>query len=130
MQRTWIGLGSLAGLGAVMMAAVAAHVVPESADPRAAEMLRSAIQMQGWHALALLACGLWADRGGRLAARLANWAGAAFAAGLVLFCGAVYALVLAGVHIAMLAPVGGTLLMLGWALLGVSALRARADRRG
>jgi uncharacterized membrane protein YgdD (TMEM256/DUF423 family) len=121
MRRTWIGLGSLAGLGAVMMAAVAAHLVPESADPRAGEMLRSAIQMHLWHALALLACGLWAERGGRLV----DWAGAAFAAGLVLFCGAIYALVLAGVHIAMLAPVGGTLLMLGWALLGISALRAR-----
>jgi uncharacterized membrane protein YgdD (TMEM256/DUF423 family) len=125
MQRLWIGLGSLAGLGAVMMAAVAAHVVPTSADPRAGEMLRSAIQMHGWHAMALLACGLWAQRGGRLV----DWAGAAFAAGLVLFCGAVYALALGGVHMAMLAPVGGTLLMLGWALLGISALRG-ADRRG
>ena len=50
MRRTWIGLGSLAGLGAVMMAAVAAHLVPEDANPHTAEILRSAIQMQGWHA--------------------------------------------------------------------------------
>jgi uncharacterized membrane protein YgdD (TMEM256/DUF423 family) len=121
MQRTWICLGALAGLGAVMMAAVAAHVVPESADPRAGAMLRSAIQMQGWHALALLACGLWVPRGGRLV----DWAGAAFTAGLVLFCGAVDTLVLAGVRLAMLAPVGGSLLMLGWALLAASAVRAR-----
>ncbi len=125
MRRTWIGLGSLAGLGAVMMAAVAAHLVAESAEPRAREMLRSAIQMQGWHALALLACGLWAERVARRAARLANWAGAAFTAGIVLFCGSIYAQVLAGLHVTMLAPVGGTLLMLGWALLGASALWAR-----
>jgi len=124
MRRTWIGLGSLAGLGAVMMAAVAAHLLSAGADPHAAEILRSAIQMQGWHALALLACGLWADRAGRRAARLVNCAGAAFTAGVLLFCGALYALVLAGVHIPMLAPVGGTLLMLGWALLGISALLA------
>ena len=125
MQRTWIGLGALAGLGAVMMAAVAAHLVPESVDPRAGAMLRSAIQMQGWHALALLACGLWAERGGRLAARLADCAGAAFTAGLLLFCGAIYALALAGVRLPMLAPIGGTLLMLGWALLAASALWPR-----
>ncbi len=140
MQRTWIGLGALAGLGAVMMAAVAAHLVPgqlapaqlasaqlapDSASPRAADMLRDAIQMQGWHALALLACGLWAGRGGRLAARLTDCAGAAFAAGLLLFCGAVYALVLAGTRLPMVAPIGGSLLMLGWALLAASALRAR-----
>ena len=125
MQRTWIGLGALAGLGAVVMAAVAAHLVPESADPRAGTMLRDAIQMQGWHALALLACGLWAGRGGRLAARLTDCAGAAFAAGLVLFCGAVYALALCGMRLPMVAPIGGSLLMLGWALLAGSALRAR-----
>ena len=121
MQRTWIGLGALAGLGAVMMAAVAAHVVPESGDPRAGAMLRSAIQMQGWHALALLACGLWAERGGRLA----DLAGAALTAGLLLFCGAVYALALAGMRLPMLAPIGGALLMLGWALLAAAAVRAR-----
>jgi uncharacterized membrane protein YgdD (TMEM256/DUF423 family) len=84
-------------------------------------MVRDAIQMQGWHALALLACGLWADRGGRLA----DWAGAAFAAGLVVFCGAVYALALGGMRLPMVAPIGGTLLMLGWALLAASALWAR-----
>jgi uncharacterized membrane protein YgdD (TMEM256/DUF423 family) len=125
MQRLWIGLGALAGLGAVAMAAVAAHVTPEHADPRANEMLRSAIQMQGWHALALLACGLWADRGRHHAARLTNWAGAAFAVGLLLFCGAVYPLALAGLRLPLLAPIGGSLLMLGWALLAASALWPR-----
>jgi len=125
MQRTWIGLGALAGLGAVAMAAVAAHALAASADPRTGTMLRDAIQMQGWHALALLTCGLWAERGGRLAARLTNCAGAAFAVGLVLFCGAVYALALGGMRLPMLAPIGGSLLMLGWALLAASALPAR-----
>jgi len=110
MQRTWIGLGALAGLGAVILAAVAAHAPPANPDPRAPDMLRSAVQMQGWHALALLACGLWAPRGGRLA----DAAGAAFTAGLILFCGAVDA-----------PPLGGALLMLGWLLLAISALRAR-----
>ena len=82
------------------------------------QMVRSAIEMQGWHALALLACGLWAPRGGRLA----DWAGAAFAAGIVLFCGAVYVLGLAGMHLGIIAPMGGTLLMVGWLLFGLSAL--------
>ena len=73
--------------------------------------------MQGWHALALLACGLWVPRGGRLA----DCAAAAFAAGIVLFCGGVYAVGLLGVRLPMMAPMGGTLLMVGWLLLGVSA---------
>jgi uncharacterized membrane protein YgdD (TMEM256/DUF423 family) len=121
MQRTWIGLGALAGLSAVIMAAIAAHALPANADPRTIETLRSAIQMHGWHALALLACGLWTDRGGRLV----NYAAAAFTAGLLLFCGALYAQALAAIHLPMVAPTGGTLLMLGWALLAASTLRPR-----
>jgi uncharacterized membrane protein YgdD (TMEM256/DUF423 family) len=118
MQRIWIGLGSLAGFGAVAMAAFAAHGI---GDPTAARIVGSGVQMQGWHALALLATGLWAPRGGWLA----HAAGLAFVVGLVLFCGAVYSVGLAGVSWGILAPTGGILLMIGWLLLGVSALRGR-----
>lgn len=120
MQRLWIGLGALAGLGAVAMSAVSAHALG-GLSPAAVAMVRSGIEMQGWHALALLGVGLWAPRGGRLA----DAAGAVFTVGMLLFCGAVYALGLGGIGLGSVAPVGGTLLMLGWALLGVSALRAR-----
>ena len=120
MQRVWIGLGAVAGLTAVAMAAFAAHGL-EWLEPARLQMVRNTLDMHGWHALALLACGLWAPRGGRLA----DLAGAAFAAGLLLFCGSVYALALAGVDSAMGAPVGGSLLMLGWVLLGVSVVRAK-----
>ena len=118
MERVWIGLGALSGLTGVAMAAATAHLL---AGP-AAEVAGRAVQMQGWHALALVATGIWAPRGG-VAAHLA---GAAFALGSLFFCGAVYALALGGMHLGPLAPTGGTLLMLGWALLGLSALRARA----
>lgn len=120
MQRIWIGLGSLAGLGAVAMAAVSAHGLGRL-DLAALRMVGSAVQMQGWHALALLAAALWVPRGGRLA----HAAAAAFAIGTVLFCGAVYAQGLTGTNLGLVAPVGGTLLMVGWLLLGASALRAR-----
>jgi uncharacterized membrane protein YgdD (TMEM256/DUF423 family) len=121
MQRLWIGFGALAGLAAVIMAAVSAHALPGRLDPAALAMAQSATQMLGWHALALLACGLWANRGGRLA----DAAGAAFAIGLVLFCGSVYALALADVRVGLVAPAGGFILMLGWLLLAASAVWGR-----
>ncbi len=120
MQRTWIALGAFAGLSAVAMAALAAHAL-DGLEPAALTTVRSGIQMQGWHALALLACGLWAPRGGNLV----DWAGAAFAAGIVLFCGAIYALGLGGLRLEMVAPMGGTLLMTGWLLLALSGVFAR-----
>lgn len=119
MTRLWIALGALAGLLAVAMAAVIAHALP---DPAARGVAASGVQMQGWHALALVGTGLWASRGGRLA----DLAGAAFTLGLLGFCGALYALAFRGLHAGMLAPTGGVLLMIGWALLGLSALRPRA----
>ena len=115
MDRVWIGLGALAGVSAVAMAAVAAHGL----DAQVVGMVQQAVQMQGWHALALLFCGVWARRGGVFA----HLAGAAFAVGLLLFCGAVYLLALAGIRLPMVAPTGGTVLMLGWVFVGVSALR-------
>ena len=101
----------------VGMAAYAAH---GGLSPPALEMVRSAVQMQGWHAL-LVACGIWAARAGGLVVHLA---GGAFSLGLLGFCGAVYLLAIDGVHSAWAAPAGGTLLMVGWLLLGLSALRS------
>ena len=120
MQRIWIVVGSLAGLGGVAMAAVAAHGLG-ALDPVALRRVDSGVQMQGWHALALLATGLWVPKGGRLA----HAAGIAFALGTVLFCGALYTLALTGASLGVLAPIGGWLLMAGWLLLAMSALRAR-----
>jgi uncharacterized membrane protein YgdD (TMEM256/DUF423 family) len=121
MGRIWTVAGALAGLTAVAMAAVAAHGLPGRLDPAALQQVRSAVQMQGWHAIMLVVCGLWAARGGGGA--LVHAAGAAFLAGLLLFCGTVYALAIGGVHLPAAAPAGGFLLMGGWLLVGVAALR-------
>lgn len=123
MERLCIAFAALAGLTAVALAAMAAHLPLE---PPALAMLREGVQMQGWHALALFGTGLWLGRIGRGRGRLqAVLAGLAFMAGLVLFCGAVYLVAFTGRHLGPVAPTGGTLFMLGWLLLGISALRAR-----
>jgi uncharacterized membrane protein YgdD (TMEM256/DUF423 family) len=121
MERVWIGFGGLVGLVAVALAAVGAHALPDRLDAAALRMVASGVQMQGWHALALLGVGVWAPRGGRLA----HLAGAAFLVGIVLFCAGVYAIALAGVRLPLVAPTGGVLLMLGWLLLALSAVWPR-----
>jgi uncharacterized membrane protein YgdD (TMEM256/DUF423 family) len=55
----------------------------------------------------------------------AHAAGACFTAGLILFCTSVYADALGGVRLPLVAPAGGTILMLGWALLAASTLFRR-----
>ena len=120
MTRLWVALGALAGLLAVALAAFAAHG-EAMIGPARIQMLRNGNEILGWHALALLFCGLWVSRGGMLA----EFAAAAFALGLLLFCGAVDSLALADVSLGIVAPTGGMILMLGWLLLLASALRAR-----
>ena len=119
MTRLWLACGGLVGLTAVAMAAFAAHGLPKEMDPAAVESVRSGVQMQGWHALALLATGLWAARGGWLA----DLAGVAFLLGVLLFCGGVYSTGLGNGVFGRAAPVGGSLLMLGWIALALSAIR-------
>jgi|SRR5271166_6070697 len=118
MHRIWFGLGSFAGLTAVMMAAVSAHGLRERLDPAVLQSVGIAVQMHGWHALALLACGIWRVRD---APRLVDLAATAFALGLLLFCSAVYAPALAGIRLPMAAPAGGIMLMGGWVVLGLAA---------
>jgi uncharacterized membrane protein YgdD (TMEM256/DUF423 family) len=119
MHRLWFGIGAFAGLLAVALSAWAAHGAPAKLNPARLAMLQNGITMQGWHALALLATGIWAEqRGG-----LAHWAGAVFTLGLLLFCGAVYLAAFRGISLRSVAPTGGTLLMLGWLLLLISAFR-------
>ena len=55
--------------------------------------------------------------------RLAHFAAATFLAGMILFCGAVWVGALTGQSLGLIAPSGGMLLMLGWALLALAAAR-------
>jgi uncharacterized membrane protein YgdD (TMEM256/DUF423 family) len=119
MDRIWIAVGALAGLGAVGMAAVAAHAPPALLADRGVQLVQSAVQIQAWHALALLFTGLFA----RLRGGFAHVAGGLFVVGMLLFCGAVYLLAMTGRSLGPVAPTGGVLLMLGWASLGIAALR-------
>ena len=119
MHRIWLGSGALAGAAAVGFAAWLSHGAPARLDAAQLGMAQSAGTMLGWHALALLATGLWAER---RPGRLPNLAGAAFVLGVVLFCGGVAGAV-AGVRLGPMAPTGGTLLIAGWLLLFAAALR-------
>jgi uncharacterized membrane protein YgdD (TMEM256/DUF423 family) len=125
MDRAWIGIGALYGLLGVILAALAAHALPERLSAGDLILVHTAIEMQMWHALALIACGALL-RGQGATGRLLPLAGLAFALGTPLFCSAVYALALAKLRLSAVAPTGGFLLMAGWLLLAVSALRKTA----
>lgn len=120
-SRLWFALGAVNGLAAVGLGAYGAHIFAADADPDTVHVFDTAVRYHMWHALALLAVGIAA---GRHRTRLIHLAGIAFTAGILLFCGSLYVLGLTGHHLFPgSAPIGGTALILGWALLAFAVFR-------
>jgi uncharacterized membrane protein YgdD (TMEM256/DUF423 family) len=116
-MRIALALGGLNGLCAVALGAYAAHGM---ADAHAADIARQASTYQLVHALLLVAIGGYGER---RPSALLGAAALLVVVGILLFCGALYAVALSGVRAGPAAPVGGISLMLGWLMVFVAALR-------
>ena len=119
--RQWIAIGALwAGL-AVALGAFGAHGLQDRLI--ASETLgvwETAVRYQIWHALAIILCGLILGR--HAVGQTAAWI---FLVGNLLFSGSLYGLALGVTSLGPATPLGGALMLLGWAWLTVRALRAR-----
>lgn len=118
--RWALALGALAGLLAVMAGAFGAHGLRHVVSERGLEVFQTAVSYQMYHALMLVAGSLMPALG--LSRRLLVLACSFWLAGLVLFSGSLYLLVLTGAHwLGPVTPVGGVSFMIGWALLVAAA---------
>lgn len=114
-------LVALAGASGVLLGAFGAHALRGHLDASAMGWWQTAVQYQLWHALAL-ALAVHAGRG-----RARRWAVLAFAIGIVLFSGSLYALALGAPRwVGVITPFGGLALVIGWLALGW-ALRTRNE---
>lgn len=115
-------VGALAGLLAVMAGAFGAHGLRSVVSERSLEVFQTAVNYQMYHALALIAVSLMPPLG--LSGRLLGAACGFWLAGILLFSGSLYLLVLSGTHwLGPVTPVGGVCFMIGWALLIAAALK-------
>lgn len=112
MGRFWLMMGCLfAGLS-VLVGAFAAHALKGSLDVEAMEIYETATRYMMFHAVALLALGLWSHWEKWSSS---FWAGICFVFGILLFSGSLYGLVLLQMQsLVYLTPVGGILFVLGW----------------
>ncbi len=119
----WIVAAAANGFVAVAAGAFAAHGLKSRLTPEMLAVFEVGARYQMYHALALLAVGWLAARGGGPAAQGAGWF---FLAGIVIFSGTLYGLALCGLRwLGAFTPIGGVGFLLGWIALAIAALRCR-----
>ena len=125
LSRYWLAVGALIALLAVMAGAFGAHGLRGMVGERGLEVFQTAVTYQMYHAIALVLVALLSATG--LSRRLLGVAGGLFLAGILLFSGSLYLLVLTDIRwVGPVTPIGGVCFMVGWAVLVTAALRRSA----
>ena len=144
--RTCLILAATFGFLAVLLGAFGAHGLSDSgflerkysqmepknvsgmempASYKYLQDFRTGVRYHMWHALALFGVGLIMLRQPSKLLSAAAWC---FVGGIVLFSGALYVLVIGGpkfggITWGLVAPIGGTLQLIGWVILSIAACR-------
>jgi uncharacterized membrane protein YgdD (TMEM256/DUF423 family) len=112
-------VGGLLALTAVMAGAFGAHGLRGVVSARGLEVFQTAVTYQMYHSLALILLALLSGAG--LSVRLLSVSAGFFAAGIVLFSGSLYLLVLTPMSWpGPVTPIGGVCFMVGWVLMVVA----------
>lgn len=121
-HRRLLFWGALHAALAVAAGAFAAHALAARVSARDLEIFEVGARYHMYGALALVLVALAAERG------LASpWPGRWLHAGVWIFSGSLYVLVLSGQRwLGAITPLGGTAFLLGWLWWAVEALRKRA----
>lgn len=120
--RLFSTFAAVYGLLAVALGAFGAHALKAKLSAAGTlEVWKTAVDYQMWHSLAILAvCAL------KIENNCTRITLSCFSAGVFVFSGSLYALALGGPRwLGPITPIGGTLLIIGWALLIVSLLKEK-----
>ena len=121
-MNRWLFAGAVNGFLAVAAGAFAAHGLESKVDARALQIFETGAHYHLTHALAIVAVALVPMGPATKLAGIAAWL---FAAGIVLFSGSLYFLVLAGSNaLVLLTPLGGLSFLAGWLTLACAALKS------
>jgi uncharacterized membrane protein YgdD (TMEM256/DUF423 family) len=117
----WLFLGSILGACGVALGAFGAHALKTRVDPAMLAVFDTAVRYHLTHALALLAVAWASERWPGASSTAAGWL---FTAGIVIFSGSLYVMVLTGARwLGAVTPIGGLALIAGWCVLALAALR-------
>ena len=116
----WIVIGALTAFVGVAPGAFGSHALQSRVGQDRLPSWETAVRYQMYHALAIIITGLVIEWRGMAAPRLLGLVPWLFIAGIILFSGSLYLLVLTGKRwLGAVTPLGGLLLFGGW--LGLAA---------
>ncbi|MDB2382631.1 DUF423 domain-containing protein [Porticoccaceae bacterium] len=123
MNKTlWLRLIAISGALSIMFGAFGAHGLEDRLSASYLDTFNIAVRYQFLHTLALLGIICLPDHLVKL--RTLHWVSISFAAGVLLFSGSLYLLVLFDIpSLGVITPIGGAALILGWVLLLLSVRR-------
>ncbi len=133
MRKTLFRTGALFGFFAVIFGAFGAHALKEHLTPEQLDSFHTGVRYQFYHALALLFMAILMYKRKN---KLIEYTGWFFISGTILFSGSIYLLALRNIigfsasWLGPITPIGGTLLIIGWALLFVSSFRDNDYKKG
>ena len=121
----WLKLGAISGFIAVSMGAFGAHGLEKQLEATGrAENFETAARYQMYHALALLALGIWVQI--TRPSTAANVAGWGFLSGSLVFSVSLYILSLTGQRwMGAITPIGGVGMLVGWIAFAFAAQSAQ-----
>ena len=119
MNRTLLTIAGTLGFSAVLLGAFGAHGLRDKVAPPMLEIYRTGVLYHLVHAVVVLVVAFAADR-----LRRPRLVAGLFTAGIAIFSGTLYLLAITGVmKLGAVTPIGGVLLMAGWAALIAEGFR-------
>ncbi len=120
MHRTLFVIGSISGFLSVALGAFAAHLLKTKLAPDLFDIFEVGVRYQFYHVFAILLAAIVYQWLGD-AAQTAGWL---FVGGTIIFSGSLYLLSLTDTRwLGAITPIGGVMLLAGWAVLAVAAWR-------
>jgi len=120
--RLWLTLAAIHGFVSVACGAFAAHGLKERLSERMLANFETGAKYEMYHALALVAVAWLASTVPSSTVQAAGWC---FTLGTLVFSFSLYVMALTGqTWLGAITPIGGTAMLVGWALLAWVAIRA------
>ena len=122
MNKFFLLSGSVLGLLGVAIGAFGAHALKAMLEAAGrAETFETAVRYMFYHAIALVLVGVLSKE---FPGTNIIWSGNAFLLGTLIFSGSLFLICFTGINVfGAVAPIGGTLLVIGWGLLFWSVLK-------